>query len=207
MVTRSGRRPGNPDTRNAILQSAKQLFAANGFSPTSMRQIAAAAGVDPALIHHYFASKDRLFLATIEVFVDIPTKLAQVLAGDPERFGWNLVATVLEVWDSPDGASLIVAFRAALTDAAAAAMVRDFLTDAVIASLVTALPLPPDDALRRAGLIASQMIGLLAGRYLLALPPLVAMPSDDVVAAVGPTLQRYLYEPLDPADEVLQTSG
>lgn len=192
MVSRAGRRPGNPDTKEAILLAARTLFAANGFNGTSVRQIAAAAGVDPAMIHHYFKSKDQLFLTTIQVGVDVPSKMARVLAGDPQNFGHNLLTTFLEVWDSEDGASLVAAFRSALSDPTTSAMVRDFITTAVLGTLVGALHLAPDEAPQRAGLIGSQMLGLVVGRYILAIPPLAAMPADKVVAAIGPTIQRYL---------------
>jgi AcrR family transcriptional regulator len=198
MVTRrAGRRPGNPDTKEVILQAARSLFAANGFNSTSIRQIAAAAAVDPALIHHYFKSKDRLFLATVQVTVDIPSKMAQVLAGDPNRCGHKLVRTFLEVWDSDDGPSLVAAFRTALADPVTSLMVRDFITTAVIGTLVTAVHLAPDEGPRRAGLIGSQMLGLVVGRYLLGLEPLAKMPAPKVVDAIGPTIQRYLAGSLD----------
>ena len=194
---RAGRRPGNPDTKDAILQAAKALFAANGFNSTSIRQIAAAAEVDPALIHHYFTTKDQLFLATIQVTVDIPTKMAQVLAADPRRFGYNLVRTVLEVWDSDDGPSLVAAFRSAFADPATTLMVRDFISTAVFSTLAGALHLAPDEGPRRVGLVASQMLGLITGRYLLGIEPLAQMPVSAVVDAVGPTIQRYLTGSLD----------
>ena len=196
-MTRSGRRPGNPDTKEAILSAARTLFASNGFNATSMRQIAAAARVDPALIHHYFKSKDQLFLATIQVSVDLPAKMAQVLAGDPDQFGRNLLNTFLGVWDSESGPALVATFRTALADPTTSLMVRDFISTAVLGTLVGALHLAPDEAPQRAGLIGSQMLGLVVGRYLLQLPPLAAMSAAQVVDAIGPTIQRYLTGPLN----------
>ena len=197
MAARQGRRPGNPDTKDLILQVARQLFASDGFNSTSVRQIASAAGVDPALIHHYFKSKDQLFLATLQVAVDLPAKMAEVLTGDPNQFGRNLVRTFLGVWDSTDGPAMAVAFRAALADPKTSEMVRDFISNAVLHTLVGAAKLAPDEAPHRAGLIGSQMLGLVVGRYLLALPPLATMPAGRVVDAVGPTIQRYLTGSLD----------
>lgn len=197
MVTRSGRRPGNPDTKDAIQRAATTLFAANGFNSTSMRQIAAAAGVDPALIHHYFTSKEQLFLATVQVSVDIKAKIAEVLAEDPAHFGTALVTSFVNVWDSDDGPAMVAAFRTAFADPGSSVLVRDFISTAVLGTLVGALHLAPDEAPRRAGLIASQMLGLAVGRYLLAIPPLAAMSARDVIDAIGPTIQRYLTGPLE----------
>lgn len=109
-----GRRPGNQDTRGQIIAAARQAFAAKGFAGVSMRAIAADAGVDAALIHHYFDSKQQLFLATVALPTDLLQRLELVAAGDRKDLGERLVRTVLGVWDSELQPSLIAAIRTAL---------------------------------------------------------------------------------------------
>lgn len=190
-ATRSrGRRPGSPDTRAAILDSARDLFAENGFGGTSIRAIAAAAGVDPALVHHYFSSKDDLFVATLALPVDPRELLAVVATGGPDGAGERLVRMFLSAWDDPGLRPGLVGAARALLDPASEALVRDGFLTVVIGPLGEALGL--DDPGRRMPLVASQMIGLVLLRYVLRVEPLASMPGEHVVAIYGPTLQRYL---------------
>jgi AcrR family transcriptional regulator len=191
-MTGKGRRPGNPDTKETILDSARTRFAGHGFKGTSIRQIAAEAGVDPALVHHYFGSKDQLFLATIAVPIDPHAVIGPVLAAGPEDFGRHLVATLVRVWDSESGTALVAAFRAALSDPKTSTLVREFVTSTIFSMLAAVMHLAPDEAQRRASLIGTQMTGLIVGRYLLAFEPIRSMPPADVVAAIGPVVQHYL---------------
>jgi AcrR family transcriptional regulator len=187
-----GRRPGNQDTRGQIITAARQAFAAKGFAGTSMRAIAADAGVDAALIHHYFDSKQQLFLATVALPVELLQKLESVAAGDRKDLGERLVRTVLEVWDSELQPSLVAAIRTALTDPALTRSIVEFFTLEVIGRVLRRDDLPPEEANRRAGLVASQVLGLLIGRYVLRLPVLVDRRTEDLVAEIGPTVQRYV---------------
>src|SRR5436190_21555417 len=106
-MVRTGRRPGNQDTREAILTAARDAFAERGFDGASIRAIATTAGVDPALVHHYFGNKDQLFLAAIEAPINPAELLERVAAGDPSDVGERLVHTFLSVWDSPAGSAAI----------------------------------------------------------------------------------------------------
>jgi len=187
-----GRRPGNQDTRGQIIAAARQAFAAKGFAGVSMRAIAADAGVDAALIHHYFDSKQQLFLATVALPTDLLQRLELVGAGDRKDLGERLVRTVLGVWDSELQPSLIAAIRTALTDPALTRSIVEFFTLEVIGHVLRRDDLPPEEANRRAGLVASQVLGLLIGRYVLRLPVLVDRRTEDLVAEVGPTVQRYV---------------
>jgi len=187
-----GRRPGNQDTRGQIIAAARQAFAAKGFAGVSMRAIAADAGVDAALIHHYFDSKQQLFLATVALPTDLLQRLELVAAGDRKDLGERLVRTVLGVWDSELQPSLIAAIRTALTDPALTRSIVEFFTLEVIGHVLRRDDLPPEEANRRAGLVASQVLGLLIGRYVLRLPVLVDRRTEDLVAEVGPTVQRYV---------------
>jgi AcrR family transcriptional regulator len=189
---RVGRRPGNQDTRGQIITAARQAFAAKGFAGASMRGIAAEAGVDAALIHHYFENKEQLFLATVALPLEMPQKLEEVAAGGLDGIGERLVRTVLGVWDSDLQPSLIAGIRTTLTDPALTRSVGEFLALEIIGRVLRRDDLPPEEANRRAGLAASQVLGLVIGRYVLQLPLLVSRRSEDLVVEIGPTVQRYL---------------
>jgi AcrR family transcriptional regulator len=189
---RVGRRPGNQDTRGQIITAARQAFAAKGFAGASMRGIAAEAGVDAALIHHYFENKQQLFLATVTLPLEMLQKLEEVAAGGLDGIGERLVRIVLGVWDSDLQPSLIAAIRTTVTDPSLTRSVGEFLALEIIGHVLRRDDLPPEEANRRAGLAASQMLGLVIGRYVLQLPLLVSRRSDDLVIEVGPTVQRYL---------------
>ena len=198
---RSGRRPGNPDTRQVILDAARTTFAELGFAGASIRKIAAAAGVDAALVHHYFGSKEKLFLATVEVPVDLPKIIAGIGAAGPEGLGGRLITTILTVWESPAGAGIGAALRTALADPARARMLREFVLPQLVGPLLRPLQLPPAEAEIRTGLIMTQVLGVITGRYLLAIEPLASLPVDLLAANVGATLQRYLTGPLQEGDQ------
>ena len=187
-----GRRPGNQDTRGQIIIAARDAFAAKSFAGASMRGIAAEAGVDAALIHHYFDSKQQLFLATVALPLGLPHMLEEVAAGGRGGLGERLVRGVLGVWDSDLQPSLVAAIRTALTDPALTRSAGEFLTLEVIGHVLPHDDLSSEEANRRAGLVASQILGLVIGRYVLRLPVLVNRQTDDLVAEVGPTVQRYV---------------
>jgi AcrR family transcriptional regulator len=157
-----------------------------------MRAIAAEAGVDAALIHHYFENKQQLFLATIALPLGLPRMLETVAAGDRSGLGERLVRTVLGVWDSELQPSLVVAIRTALTDPGLTRSVGEFLTLEVIGHALPHDDLPAEETDRRAGLVASQILGLVIGRYVLRLPVLANRQTEDLIAEVGPTVQRYV---------------
>jgi AcrR family transcriptional regulator len=189
---RVGRRPGNQDTRGQIITAARHAFAAKGFAGASMRAIAAEAGVDAALIHHYFESKQQLFLATVALPLGLPGIVEEVAAGVRDDLGERLVRTVLGVWDSELQPSLVAAVRTALTDPALTRSVGEFLTLEVVGHVLPRDELSAEEADRRAGLVASQILGLVIGRYVLQLPVLANRKTEDLVAEIGPTVQRYL---------------
>ncbi len=190
-----GRRPGGPDTRGEILDVARKSFADKGFGGTTIRAVAAGAGVDPALVHHYFGSKDDLFLAALEIPVDprrlVPTVFEAGVAGAGER----LARLFLAVWDDPDTRlPLLAVLRASLAEEGPESLLQEGILRMVLAPMRAALP--ADEADRRVQLVVSQLVGLVVTRYLLALEPLASLPAEQLVAWVGPTLQRYLDGPL-----------
>ncbi len=190
-----GRRRGAPDTRGQILEAARESFAHRGFTGTTIRSVATAAGVDPALVHHYFGAKDDLFLAALAIPVDprqiVPTVFAEGVEGSADR----LLRLFLSVWDDPERRLPLVALvRGSLGEDGPVNLLRDGILRLVFGPLREVLP--PEEADRRTALVASQMVGLVVARYLLPLEPLASMRDDDLVAWVAPNLQRYLTGPL-----------
>ncbi len=193
-TARRGRRPGAPDTKAAILAAARAQFAAQGFGRTTIRGVAGEAGVDPALVHHYFGSKDDLFVAALELPLDPRTVIGPALAGGLDGAAERLLTAFLSVWDDPGmQASLLVVVRNIL-EPEGHRMLREGFLPAVIIPAAAVLGL--DDPERRMGLVASQMMGLILTRYVLEIEPLASMPAADVVAAIAPTIQRYFEAPL-----------
>ncbi|PTR39096.1 TetR family transcriptional regulator [Rhodococcus sp. OK611] len=190
-AARSGRRPGNPDTKELILTAARNQFADSGFERTSVRSIAAEAGVDSALVHHYFGTKRALFLAAVDMPVDPQVILSAVLDAPIEEIGELLLRGVLGVWESPQGTAVLAAFRAAISGESTG-LVSNFLTEVILRELVERVDEPPGSGQLRATLVASQLSGLLITRYLLRLEPIASLSVDEVVVLIGPTVQRYL---------------
>jgi len=191
-TVRRGRRPAGEDTRGLILDAARAEFAERGFDATSVRAVARRAGVDPALVRHYFGSKaDLLAAGLVPGGVDPRAVVGAVAAGPRDALGERLARLVLDVWDTPDGrARLRAVLSGALSADPAAAVFVDYLRRTVFGSLAAGLDAP--DADRRVSLVASQVVGLLVTRVVIGLEPLASLPADDVAALVGPTLQRYL---------------
>jgi AcrR family transcriptional regulator len=192
-----GRRPGSPDTRAAILDAARALFAASGISGTSVRAVAAKAGVDPALVHHYFGSKDDLFVAALALPVDPREVLAPVVAQGPDGAAERLLRVFLSVWDDPDLQLPMLAVARSMTDPSGKELMRDGFLKVVIGPLGVALGIEEPE--RRMPIVASQVLGLILTRYLLEVEPIASMPADELVAIYAPTIQRYLTGPLPPA--------
>jgi AcrR family transcriptional regulator len=192
VIKRSGRRPGNPDTREAILAAARGIFAEKGFDKASIRAIATEASVDPALVHHYFGTKDKLFLASMQAPVDPSVLIPQAMAGPRDQIGERLVRLVLSVWDSPAGGAAVALLRSAMSNDWTARLMREFVVTQVLRRAVNELDLDPAEADLRTALVASQIAGLAVTRYVLKVEPLAGAPAEQLVRAIGPTVQRYL---------------
>ncbi len=189
-----GRRPGTPDTRGQILAAARSSFAAQGYRATTIREVASAAGVDPSLVHHYFGSKDDLFLAALEVPVDPRKVFAGVFAEGLDGAGERLVRAVLAVWSDPERRQPIEALvRSAITPHQGTSLLEDGFLRIMVGPLRELLP--AGEAERRGAMLATQMLGLFLGRYVVRLGPLADASDDEVVAWVGPVVQRYLTGP------------
>jgi len=188
---RAGRRPGESGTREAILAAARGAFAELGYDRATIRGIAAVAEVDPALVIHYFGSKDELFGAALEIPVEPGVVLERAVTADAQEIGTTVVRAFLAAWEPLENRQRLVAMvRSAMTNEAALAMVREYLGRRVFGPLTVALGLP--DAELRANLVGSQLIGLAMMRYISFIEPIASAPPEQLVAALGPTVQRYL---------------
>ncbi len=192
MVRRSGRRPGNQDTRQSILDAARAMFAERGFDQTTIRAIATEAKVDPALVHHYFGTKDKLFIAALQAPVDPAELLPEALAGGADELGANLLRLFLRIWDGPARTAGLALIRSAVGNEWTARLLREFLVTQVLRRVVATLDVPPAEREARGALVASQLVGLAMTRYVLKAEPIASASAESLVTAVGPTLQRYL---------------
>ncbi|MDX6359313.1 MAG: hypothetical protein QOH37_2367 [Nocardioidaceae bacterium] len=185
-----GRRPGAPDTRAAILAAARTSFADKGFGGTTIRAVASAAGVDAALVHHYFGTKDDLFVAALELPVDPRVAIAPALAGGAEGAGERVLRVFVGVWDDPANTPVFVALARTLLDPSASHLMRDGFLPVVLQPVGRALGLDRPEL--RMSLVASQVLGIILSRYVLELEPVASMPAETLVASYAPTIQRYL---------------
>jgi AcrR family transcriptional regulator len=194
---RTGRRPGESGTRDAILEAARREFAQHGYDRTTIRNVARDAGVDPALVHYFFGTKTELFAAAMQLPVN-PAELVQtLLAGEPEGIGERLIGTFLAIWDHAANRDVFIGLiRSAVTDEHAATLLREFAVRELFGRVAAALG--TQDAELRANLVFSQIFGLAVARYILRVEPLASTPGQTVAATVGPTIQRYITGDLDP---------
>ncbi|WP_392671395.1 TetR family transcriptional regulator [Streptomyces sp. LN785] len=182
-----------PGARERILEAARTEFAERGYDKTSIRGIAKAAGVDAALVHHYFGTKDDVFAAAIEVTFEPALVVPAVLGKGTEGLGERLARYFIEVWENPaTRAPLLAVMRSALTHEAAAKVLRGFVLRRLLERVAEALDVP--DATFRAELAASHMIGIAMLRYVIKAEPLASADPEKIIAMVAPTLQRYLTE-------------
>jgi AcrR family transcriptional regulator len=188
------RRPGRPadggDRRTAIVAAARAEFAAKGYAAASVRGIAREAGVDPALVHHYFGTKEQVFVAAMELPFDPAERLPEVLAGDPAQLGERLVRLFVSIWDEPDfRAPMLGLLRSAMTGEQGATMLREFVGGALLGRVAAALG---DVDPLRVQAAAAQMVGVVLLRHVVRLEPIASASQEDLVALVAPVVQRHL---------------
>lgn len=163
------------------------------YERATIRGIASAAAVDPALVHDYFGTKEGVFKAAVNFPVDPSEFLPRLLAPGLKGLGERLVHFFLETRDSPDGSPMLGLIRSVVSNEAAASLLRDFVGREVLGPLAAALEL--DQPQLRASLAASQLIGLAMLRYVVKLEPLASATHDEVASWLGPSVQRYLTDP------------
>ncbi|GAA4025529.1 TetR family transcriptional regulator [Allokutzneria multivorans] len=187
---RRGRRPAGEDTRRALLEAARRSFAENGFAGATVRAMATEAGVDAAMVNHWFGGKEGLFAAAMELPVD-PKQISEMLLTGPlEEMGERIVRTFLGVWDGAGGGAFVALMRSASSNENAARMLREFISTMVFGPI--AKRVGPDRPDLRASLCGTQIAGLGMVRYVIKLEPLASADHDTLATSVGPNLQRYL---------------
>lgn len=199
MAQRRGRRPGKQDTKKAILAASAELFAEKGYDGASIRQIAAAAGVDPALVHHYFGTKEQLFMATVRPPIDPSELIPKIVAGEVDELGERIVDTFTSVWEHPVSGPMFEALlRGAFGGGVAGRLVREFFAVQIVRRVAKELggAIPADEVPMRANLVATQLFGVAAVRYILKFEPIASAPRREVITALAPTIQRYLTGPI-----------
>jgi AcrR family transcriptional regulator len=189
-MARTGRRPGKSGTREAILAAARRSFSARGYDATTIRGVAGDAGVDGALVVHYFGAKDRLFAAAMELPGAPSEALAEALEGEDDQLGVRIVAAFLSVWDRTDGSPLMALLRSATASDRAARVLREFAEREIVGRLAARIGGP--NAELRASLTATHMLGLGVARHVVRIEPVASAHPADLAAAIGPRIQGYL---------------
>ncbi|MGH3306243.1 MAG: TetR family transcriptional regulator [Nocardioides sp.] len=191
MTKRIGRRPGGQPTRREIVNAARDTFAAKGFRGSTIRAIAEAANVDPALIHHYFGNKEQLFAATLEFPEGAPDRLVSALTGPADGLGERLTRAYLQLWEAPaTRGQMLIATRAALTDDDAMDRARPMVVAMLGQAAATDVPGP--DPEKRFALAMAHLLGVAAVRHLSRVPPLCDLPLEELIASTAPAVQFHL---------------
>jgi len=186
-----GRPAGNSNSRERILASARELFARNGISNTSIRAVAAAAEVDSALVHHYFGTKEKLFAAAVRIPIDPMAIIVPLREIPVEEIGHKLPSMLLPLWDSELGTGFIAALRS-LIAGSEVNLFRSFIQDVIAVEVGTRVDDPPGSGIIRIQFVASQLVGVVMARYILELEPFASLPPEQIAQTIAPNLQRYL---------------
>lgn len=185
-----GRPAGASDRREAILDAARRQFAERGYDGASVRGIARAAGVDPALVHHYFGTKEQVFVAAMALPFQPSELLPRALDGDRGLLGERLARLFLTIWeDEAFRAPMLGMLRSAMTGEQGATMLREFVGSALLRRVAEAVG-PADPLQLQAA--AAQLVGIVLLRHVIRLEPLASAPVDDLVSLLAPALQRHL---------------
>jgi len=196
-MAKTGRRPGRPDTRGEIVAAAARCFARAGYDATSTRQVAADAGVDPALVRRFFGGKEELFTEVAAALIDPDRVVTAVAAGATDQAGERLLRYFLALLgDVQQPGPLLGVVRSAVTSEQAAHALRIFLAQRVLGGIAEALHIDQGEV--RAALAASQLVGIAVSRYAVRLPSLAAADDEQVIGWVAPVLQHYLTGDLQP---------
>jgi AcrR family transcriptional regulator len=188
---RRGRRPGGTDTRTALLDAARRVFAEQGYDGATVRSIATRAGVDAAMVNHWFGSKEGLFVKAILQLPFEPAEIiSRLVAGPPESLGERIIRTFLTIWDATGAEHFTALVRSVSSQEQAAHMLQDFFVKEVFARIAGTVT--KDRPQFRACLVASQMVGMGMARYVVRFEPIASADVETMVRAVAPNVQRYL---------------
>ena len=189
-----GRRPGKPSARDDIIRAARETFAEEGYDGTSLRAVARAAGVDAALIHHYFDGKAGLFMAAMALPFDPRQVQLGADAASPSTMpGAAVVEGFLTMWDLAEGtgSSFVSCVGAMAASPAVADAMREFVRARVWQHITPIKGESEETTDARRALVASQLMGLAYARYILRVPPISTASPSEIGRWVGPTLERY----------------
>lgn len=188
-MARAGRRPGQTETRERILSAARSLFGRRGYEGTTVRAIAAEAEVNPALVHHFFGTKERVFVVALNLPIDPAVIVPRILTGPRQELGRRMVRTMLDVWGDPDSRqSFLALLRSVTTRDEAARMLRQLMEHTVLDRLADALEVP---RLRLAA-AAAHVVGLALLRYVIGMEPLADADEAEIVELMAPVIQYYV---------------
>lgn len=190
---RRGRRPGASTTRQAILDAARARFAADGYAGTTIRRIAADAGVDASLVMQFFRSKDDLFGAVMSITPEALARLGSAFEGPDEHLGERVVRAFLGVWegDARDSEPLMAMLRGAIVNEQAGEQLREFI-QARLLDGTRSRPGDPDEAALRAGLASSMLVGIVVGRRIVGVPILAGADSETLIERIAPAIHNIL---------------
>jgi AcrR family transcriptional regulator len=190
---RRGRRPGASTTRQDILDAARARFASDGFAATTIRRVAADAGVNPSLVMQFFTSKEELFAAVMSISPKSLSRFSTVFDGPDEHLGERVVRAYLEVWEGvpEDSEPLMAMLRGAIVNEQAGTQLREFIQARLLEGMGTG-PVDDPDAALRAGLASSMLVGLVVGRRLVGVPILANAEVETLVRLAAPAIQSVL---------------
>lgn len=193
---RRGRRPGGQDTRAALLEAARSVFTESGYDGATVRGIAKRAGVDAAMVNHWFGSKEGLFAEAVLRLPFSPKEIVEpLLDGDVDNLGERIVRRFLTLWDTTGGGVFVALVRSVAGHVQATHVLRDIFIKEVFSKVIKRTG--SDRPELRANLCATQLIGLGMVRYVAQFEPLASSDIDTLVTAIAPTLQRYLTGDID----------
>jgi AcrR family transcriptional regulator len=188
--TRPGRWRSGAESKQRILDAARILFREHGYAGTTVRAVAASAGVDPAMVFYFFATKQGLFAAAVDMSAQLPPAIESIFTDGLDGIGERIVRTLLENMDRSDRTPLALLTRSAPTQDQSEALLREFIDREITGRLAALLDTP--DAAMRAGMVNVQLLGLTVARYILRIEPIASASPDDLVARFGPVVQHCL---------------
>ncbi len=188
-MTQAGRRPGTSETREEILSAARRLFGERGYDGTTIRAMAAEAGVNPALVHHFFGTKEQVFVAALDFPFNPAEAFQRIMPGPRHEFGQRVVHYFLTVWNNPQTREpLLALIRSATTNEQAATTFRQFVGATLLGRVADALRIPRLEL----NAAMAQMVGVALLRYVIKIEPLASASDDEIVQLVAPIIQRYI---------------
>jgi AcrR family transcriptional regulator len=194
---RPGRWRTGAESRRRILETARSLFRQHGYAGTTVRAVATEAGVDPAMVFYFFGTKQGLFGATVEMSAEVPPAIESIFTGGLDGIGERIVRTLVENLDRSDRTPLVILARSAPTHDESEALLREFIAREITDRLAALLDAP--DAALRVGLVTVQILGLAVARYLVRIEAIADAPVDELVARLGPVVQRCLTDDVAPS--------